>query len=233
MIELRGIGRTFQVGGRPVYALSDVDERIQDGEHVAIMGPSGSGKSTLLNILGCLDRPSQGSYRLDGREVGDMREDELTRIRRHQIGFVFQFFHLIPRLTAAGNVELPLLFDGTARADRGKLVAEALSSVGLAERARHRPDQLSGGEMQRVAIARATVTRPKILLADEPTGNLDSRSGRAILGLLGGMNAKGLTLIVVTHNPSVARHADRIIVLRDGRVAERMAGSEVGGARIA
>ena len=232
MIELRGICRTFEVGGRPVYALADVDERIEDGEHVAIMGPSGSGKSTLLNILGCLDRPTEGSYRLDGREVGAMREDELTRIRRHQIGFVFQFFHLIPRLTAAGNVELPLLFDGTARADRRKLVADALSSVGLAERARHRPDQLSGGEMQRVAIARATVTRPKILLADEPTGNLDSRSGSAILDLLGDMNDKDLTLIVVTHNPSVARRADRTIVMRDGRVAERIGGSEVGTAGI-
>ncbi len=231
MIELRGISRTFQVGGRPVYALADIDETIEDGDHIAIMGPSGSGKSTLLNILGCLDRPTQGSYRFDGREVGDMSEDDLTQIRRHQIGFVFQFFHLIPRLSAAANVELPLLFDGTARAQRKNLVAEALSSVGLAERARHRPDQLSGGEMQRVAIARATVTRPKILLADEPTGNLDSRSGTAILDLLGGMNDDGLTLIVVTHDPSVARRADRIIMMRDGRISERMAGSEVGGAR--
>ena len=233
MIELRGISRTFEVGGRPVHALVDVDETIEDGEHVAIMGPSGSGKSTLLNILGCLDRPTRGSYRFDGREVGDMEEEDLTQIRRHQIGFVFQFFHLIPRLTAAGNVELPLLFDGTPRANRKQLVADVLASVGLAERATHRPDQLSGGEMQRVAIARATVTQPKILLADEPTGNLDSRSGKAILDLLGDMNDKGLTLIVVTHDPSVARRADRILVMRDGCVAERLAGSELGGSSIA
>ena len=233
MIVLRDISRTFKVGGRPVYALADVDETIEDGEHVAIMGPSGSGKSTLLNILGCLDRPTRGSYRFDGREVGDMQEEDLTQIRRHQIGFVFQFFHLIPRLTAAGNVELPLLFDGTPRANRKKLVADVLSSVGLAERAKHRPDQLSGGEMQRVAIARATVTQPKILLADEPTGNLDSRSGKAILDLLGDMNDKGLTLIVVTHDLSVARRADRIIVMSDGCIVERLASSEVDGAGIA
>jgi putative ABC transport system ATP-binding protein len=227
VIELQGISRTFEVGGRPVYALADVNETIKDGEHLAIMGPSGSGKSTLLNILGCLDRPTRGSYRFDGREVGDMQEEDLTQIRRHQIGFVFQFFHLIPRLTAAGNVELPLLFDGTPRTDRRKLVADVLASVGLAERSKHRPDQLSGGEMQRVAIARATVTRPKILLADEPTGNLDRRSGKAILDLLEDMNGRGLTLIVVTHDPSVARRAHRVIVMRDGRVAERLGGASI------
>jgi putative ABC transport system ATP-binding protein len=229
VIELRSIARTFEVGGRPVYALADVDESIEDGEHIAIMGPSGSGKSTLLNLLGCLDRPTAGTYLLDGTDVGAMHEDELTLVRRHQIGFVFQFFHLVPRLTAAGNVELPLIFDGTPRAERRRRVAEALAAVDLEDRATHRPDQLSGGQMQRVAVARATVTRPKILLADEPTGNLDSRSGRQILDVLDQLNADGLTLIVVTHDPSVARRADRVIVMMDGRIAQRMKGNEVPG----
>jgi putative ABC transport system ATP-binding protein len=227
VIELTDIRRTFVVGDQPVHALAGIDEVIADGEHVAIMGPSGSGKSTLLNLIGCLDRPSGGSYRLDGHEVGQLADEELTRIRREQIGFVFQFFHLVPRLTAAGNVELPLLFGGVARAERRERVDEALASVGLSGRKDHRPDQLSGGERQRVATARAIVNRPKILLADEPTGNLDSKSGSSVLELLDGLNEQGLTLVVVTHDPNVARRADRVIVMVDGRVARRMKGSEV------
>jgi putative ABC transport system ATP-binding protein len=227
VIELRDLRRSFMVGDQPVHALAGVDETIADGEHVAIMGPSGSGKSTLLNLVGCLDRPSSGSYRLDGHEVGQLDDEELTRIRREQIGFVFQFFHLVPRLTAAGNVELPLLFGGVSRAERRRRVDEALSSVGLKARMDHRPAQLSGGERQRVAIARAIVNRPKIVLADEPTGNLDSKSGTQILELLDGLNSNGLTLVVVTHDPNVARRADRVIVMVDGTVARRMKGSEV------
>ena len=227
MIELRDLKRSFMVGDQPVYALAGVTETIADREHVAIMGPSGSGKSTLLNLIGCLDRPTSGSYHLDGHEVGQLDDEELTRIRREQIGFVFQFFHLVPRLTAAGNVELPLLFAGVSRAERRKRVDEALASVGLSGRMDHRPSQLSGGERQRVAIARAVVNRPKILLADEPTGNLDSKSGKQILELLDKLNDDGLTLVVVTHDPNVARRADRVIVMVDGKVARRMSGSEV------
>ena len=227
MIELHDIRRTYVLGDEVVHALDGVDETIADGEHIAIMGPSGSGKSTLLNIIGCLDRPTSGSYRLDGSEVGQLSDEELTRIRREQIGFVFQFFHLVPRLTAAGNVELPLVFGGTPRAERRRRVDEALAAVGLSGRKGHRPDQLSGGERQRVAIARATVTRPKILLADEPTGNLDSKSGTQILELLDRMNEEGLTLVVVTHDPNVARRADRVIVMVDGRIARRLKGSEL------
>jgi putative ABC transport system ATP-binding protein len=227
VIELRDIRRTFVVGDQPVHALAGVDETIADREHVAIMGPSGSGKSTLLNMIGCLDRPTAGSYRLDGKEVGQLDDEELTRIRREHIGFVFQFFHLVPRLTAAGNVELPLLFGGVARAERRRRVDEVLAQVGLSPRKDHRPDQLSGGERQRVAIARAVVNRPKILLADEPTGNLDSKSGTSILELLDRLNDAGLTLIVVTHDPNVARRADRVIVMVDGTIARRMKGSEV------
>ncbi len=227
MIELEGIGRTFEVGGQPVHALAGVDEIIEEGSHVAIMGSSGSGKSTLLNLLGCLDRPTAGTYRLAGREVGHLSETELTEVRRHQIGFVFQTFHLVPRLTAERNVELPMLFAAVPRAERRRRAAEALRAVGLSHRADHRPDQLSGGERQRVAIARATVMGPRLLLADEPTGNLDSASGRQVLALLEDMQRGGLTLVVVTHNPMVARRADRVIVLRDGRIVHRTVGSDI------
>jgi putative ABC transport system ATP-binding protein len=218
VIELIGVSRTFQVGGRPVRALREVDLSVAAGEHVAIMGPSGSGKSTLLNILGCLDRPTSGTYRLDGREVSDLGETELSQVRRHTIGFVFQFFHLIPRLTAVGNVELPMVFAGIAPRERRAKAAAALEAVGLADRAGHRPEQLSGGERQRVAIARATVMEPRLLLADEPTGNLDSASGRQVLEVLQRMNTAGLTLVVITHDPEVAALAGRIIRLHDGRV---------------
>jgi putative ABC transport system ATP-binding protein len=230
VIELAGISRTFVVGEQPVHALVGVDERIAAGEYVSLMGPSGSGKSTLLNLLGCLDRPSAGTYRLDGREVQHLTDAELTEVRRHTIGFVFQFFHLVPRLTAAGNVELPMLFAGVPAAERRERVAAALDAVGLTDRAHHRPEQLSGGQRQRVAIARATIMRPRLLLADEPTGNLDSVSGRQVIGLLEEMNRHGLTLVVVTHDPAVARRAQRVLVLADGRIVERVPGAELAGA---
>ena len=227
MIRLEHVSRIFQVGEAEVFALDDVSEQVRRGEHVAIMGPSGSGKSTLLNVVGCLDRPSSGSYQLDGREVAELDDSALTEARRRLIGFVFQSFHLVPRLSAAENVELPMIFAAVPRAERRERVAASLASVGLGARAEHRPDQLSGGERQRVAIARAIVNRPKILLADEPTGNLDSKSGSSILELLDGLNEQGLTLVVVTHDPNVARRADRVILMVDGKVARRMKGSEL------
>jgi putative ABC transport system ATP-binding protein len=207
-----------------------VDIAIAAGDHVAIMGPSGSGKSTLLNIIGCLDKPSRGSYQLNGREVGELDDAELTLVRRNEIGFVFQFFHLIARLNAEENVELPMVFAGVPRAERRKRADQALESVGLTQRSDHRPDQLSGGERQRVALARATAMRPTILLADEPTGNLDSRSGKVVLDLLDSMNEAGLTLLVVTHDPRVAARADHIILLADGRVVKRLPGSQANEA---
>jgi len=218
VIRLREITRTFQVGAQPVRALRDIDLAIPRGEYVSIMGPSGSGKSTLLNILGCLDRPTSGTYELDGREISTLSETELSLIRRHKIGFVFQFFHLVPRLTAAENVELPMVFAGLDPQARRKRVERVLASVGLSERAKHRPDQLSGGERQRVAIARAVVLEPAVLLADEPTGNLDTRSGGEIVELIERMNAGGLTLAVVTHDPKIGERARRRIQLEDGRV---------------
>ena len=227
MIRLEAICRTFEVGGQPVHALAEVSETIDQGSHVAIMGSSGSGKSTMLNILGCLDRPTAGSYRLDGREVANLSELELTEVRRHKIGFVFQTFHLVPRLDAERNVELPMIFAAIPRAERRRRCREALAAVGLAQRADHRPDQMSGGERQRVAIARATVMRPRILLADEPTGNLDSASGEQVLTLLETMHEGGLTLVVVTHDPAVARRAERVVVLRDGRIVHRTPGSDI------
>jgi putative ABC transport system ATP-binding protein len=227
MIRLTGISRTFQVGDEPVHALVDVSEDIESGEHLAIMGPSGSGKSTLLHILGCLDRPDEGTYELLDREVGGLDEAELSLVRRHTIGFVFQFFHLVPRLTALENVELPMVFAGVDRAERRERATRRLQAVGLEPRSDHRPDQLSGGERQRVALARATVLEPKLLLADEPTGNLDAASGRQVLRLLREMNATGLTLVVVTHDPAVARRARRVLVLRDGYVFQRVDGAHV------
>ena len=218
MIRLDRVSRTFVVGEQPVYALVDVSETIAAGEYVSLMGPAGSGKSTLLNVLGCLDRPSSGTYALDGREVQTLPDSELTAIRRHEIGFVFQFFHLVPRLTAAGNVELPMVFAGVPREERARRVAEALEAVGLTDRAHHKPEQLSGGQRQRVAIARAIIMRPRLLLADEPTGNLDTASGQQVIELLEELNGHGLTLIVVTHEDDVAQEAKRVIHIRDGKV---------------
>jgi putative ABC transport system ATP-binding protein len=221
VIRLDGVSRTFEIGGRPLHALVDVSEHVRAGEHVAIMGPSGSGKSTLLNLIGCLDRPTAGSYWLDGREVSRLDDEALTLVRRHTIGFVFQFFHLVPRLTALENVELPMLFADVERPERRARAAEALGQVGLADRGAHRPSQLSGGERQRVALARAMIMRPRVLLADEPTGNLDSASGAQVLDLLGDLHRHGLTLVVVTHDPQVAARAGRRIIMVDGRIARR------------
>jgi len=218
MIELHGLTRHYQVGDQVVRALESVDLTIPNGDYVAIMGPSGSGKSTLLHLLGCLDRPTSGSYRLDEQEVADLPEQELARVRSLRIGFIFQFFHLVPRLTAAANVELPMILAGVPAAERRRRSAEALEAVGISDRADHRPDQLSGGQRQRVAIARATVMRPSILLADEPTGNLDRASGSEIIELLEKMNADGLTLLVVTHDPEIGGRARRVVKLIDGRI---------------
>ena len=228
MIRLEHVSRTFVVGDTVVQALADVSEHVRPGEHVALMGPSGSGKSTLLNVIGCLDRPTAGTYVLDGREVSGLDDAALTQVRRHLIGFVFQSFHLVPRLTAAENVELPMVFAGVPRAERRERVAEGLAAVGLDPRADHRPEQLSGGERQRVAIARAMVMRPRLLLADEPTGNLDTSSGRQVLDLLGRLHEAGLTLVVVTHDPSVARRAERVLLMVDGGIVRRLGPDEVG-----
>jgi putative ABC transport system ATP-binding protein len=227
VIRLEDVSRVFDVGDRPLRALDGVTEHIRPGEHVAIMGPSGSGKSTLLNVIGCLDRPTAGRYWLDGREVGRLDDAALTDVRRHLIGFVFQSFHLVPRLTAAENVELPMIFAGVARGERRARAAAGLDAVGLAGRASHRPEQLSGGERQRVAIARAVVMQPRLLLADEPTGNLDTTSGRQVLELLDGLHAAGLTLVVVTHDRAVGRRAQRIIEMVDGRIARRLGPDEL------
>jgi putative ABC transport system ATP-binding protein len=221
VIRLENVSRTFEIGGRPLHALAGVTEHIRPGEHVALMGPSGSGKSTLLNVIGCLDRPTAGRYWLDGREVSQLDDEALTLVRRHTIGFIFQSFHLVARLTASENVELPMVFAGVAREERRARATAALERVGLGDRAEHRPSQLSGGERQRVAIARATVMGPRLLLADEPTGNLDSASGTQVLEMLDGLHAAGLTLVVVTHDPAVARRAGRTLVMVDGRIARR------------
>jgi len=227
MIELVDVSRVYMLGGQPLRALDGVSETVETGEYVAIMGPSGSGKSTMLNVLGCLDRPTSGLYRLDGEDVGSLAEEELSSIRRHRIGFVFQTFHLIGRLTAAENVAFPMIFAGIPRAERQERVRTALEAVGLAERGNHRPAELSGGERQRVAIARATIMRPRLLLADEPTGNLDSAAGQSVMELLEAMNAEGLTLIVVTHDASIAGRAGRVVVMRDGRIIRRIVGRDL------
>jgi len=229
MIELVGVHRTYTVGSSPVHALRGLNLRIDAGEYVSIMGPSGSGKSTLLHILGCLDRPNAGSYRFAGEETARLNEGQLSLLRRCRIGFVFQFFHLVPRLTAAGNVELPMMFAGVEPEVRRRRVAQALKEVGLSARSGHRPDQLSGGEQQRVAIARAVVMGPNLLLADEPTGNLDSTSGSDIIQLMEEMNRSGLTLVVVTHDPRIGERAHRCIRLADGAVVsdERLTGARV------
>jgi putative ABC transport system ATP-binding protein len=230
VIELERLSRTFEIGGEPVHALVDVSETIAAGEHVAIMGPSGSGKSTLLHLIGCLDRPTSGSYRFEGREVAGLSESELDRLRRERFGFVFQAFHLVPRLNATANVELPMVFAGVERAERRRRARQALDAVGLVARAEHRPNELSGGERQRLAIARALAMEPKVLLADEPTGNLDSRSGGVVLDLLDRLHAGGLTVLVVTHDPHVARRAERTVILSDGAIVRRATREELPAA---
>jgi putative ABC transport system ATP-binding protein len=221
VIVLNDVWRTYHVGDSDVHALRAVDLEIHEGDYLALMGPSGSGKSTLLNILGCLDRPTSGTYTFDGRDVGTLSDGERTRLRQSEIGFVFQFFHLLSRLTAQGNVELPMLFAGVPRTERRERAAAALAAVGLKDRAHHRPDQLSGGQRQRVAIARAVVMRPRLLLADEPTGNLDRAAAVEVMGLLDAMSADGQTVVLVTHDPEVAKHARTAVRMDDGEIVER------------
>ena len=218
MIQLDQVSRTFQVGDQQVLALREVSLSIAAGEYIAIMGPSGSGKSTMLNLLGLLDRPSSGHYSLDGRDVTGLNEAESARVRREKIGFVFQFFHLVPRLDAAANIALPMVLAGVAPAERKQRVAQLLAEVGLSERADHLPSQLSGGQLQRVAIARAMSMHPALLLADEPTGNLDRATGREVMGVLEGLNQRGATLIVITHDQEIGARARRRISMEDGRV---------------
>ena len=219
-IELDGINRIFQLGDSQVHALCDVSLRIEAGEYVSVMGPSGSGKSTLLNLLGLLDRPNSGHYRLEGRDVTTLSADEQAAVRSARIGFVFQSFHLVPRLTATENIALPLMLAGMPAHERNDRVAQALKDFGLGARANHRPDELSGGQRQRVAIARATIMRPAMLLADEPTGNLDRTTGQEVTDLLEALNAAGMTLIVVTHDPTMGERARRRVLMEDGAIRQ-------------
>jgi len=218
MIKLQQIHRNFQVGDQTVHALDDINLQIGQGEYVSVMGPSGSGKSTLLNLLGLLDRPSAGEYILNDRNVTDLSEQETARMRNQNIGFVFQAFHLIPRLSAAENIELPLILAGMQPEQRKPRVQAALEAMHLTDRAHHKPDQLSGGQRQRVAIARATISEPSVLLADEPTGNLDQKSGHDVIETLEALNQRGITLIVVTHDIALGDRSQRQIKMIDGRI---------------
>lgn len=218
MIHLSNIYRNFQVGEQTVHALNGISLSVEAGEYVSVMGPSGSGKSTLLNIIALLDQPSSGSYTLNGKNVTRQSDDELARIRRDNIGFVFQFFHLIPRLTAAENIEMPMILAGIDAKQRKQKVQQALASVNLLNRAEHKPSQLSGGQLQRIAIARAMIMQPAILLADEPTGNLDSKSGSEIIELLEQLNQQGVTLMIITHDSNIGERAKRRIRIVDGTI---------------
>ena len=219
LIRLEKISRRYQMGTETVHALREVSVEIQRGEYVAIMGPSGSGKSTLMNLLGCLDSPTSGHYELNGTDVSQMDDNQLAEVRNREIGFVFQTFNLLPRSNALHNVELPLIYGGMGSVERKKTALEALAQVGLADRVHHKPNELSGGQRQRVAVARALVNSPAILLADEPTGNLDSKTGMEIMALFEDLARKGNTIIVVTHEEEIARHARRILRIRDGLIA--------------
>jgi putative ABC transport system ATP-binding protein len=218
IIRLEEVTKTYAMGDVDVHALAGVDLSIAAGEFTAIMGASGSGKSTLMNVLGCLDRPTSGRYLLDGQEVSRLSNDELARIRNQRLGFVFQSFNLLARTSALENVELPLLYAGVATAERHARAREALARVGLADREDHHPNQMSGGQQQRVAIARALVNRPRVILADEPTGNLDSRTSTEVMALFQELGAAGITVVLVTHEPDISEYAGRIVVMRDGRV---------------
>jgi putative ABC transport system ATP-binding protein len=219
VIEVQDLRKTYGSGDTAVHALRGLELTVEKGEYIAIMGASGSGKSTLLNILGCLDVPTSGRYLLDGIDTGDFDEEQLSLLRNRKIGFVFQSFNLVPRTTALANVELPLVYAGVRRAQRRERAMAALELVGLADRTHHRPNELSGGQQQRVAIARALVTSPAIVLADEPTGNLDTESSREVLGILDRLNASGRTVVLITHEDTVAAHAMRTVRVVDGRVA--------------
>lgn len=218
MIELTDIAKTYRMGNVEICALCGVSLRVGPGELIAVMGPSGSGKSTLMNVIGCLDRPTAGSYRFEGREISDLTDDELAAVRNVKIGFVFQSFNLLPRFSALKNVEVPLIYSGVSARLRRERAAPVLERVGLGERMHHKPSELSGGQQQRVAIARALVNNPPLLLADEPTGNLDSRSGEEILNIITDLNKQGVTIMIVTHDRDVAARCKRIINLKDGRI---------------
>ena len=219
LIRLQNISRRYQMGTETIHALRDVSLEIERGEYVAIMGPSGSGKSTLMNLIGCLDTPTDGAFELNGNKVSEMDDNELAEIRNREIGFVFQSFNLLPRSSALHNVELPLIYSGMNAEERRKVALDTLENVGLTDRMHHKPNEMSGGQRQRVAIARALVNKPSIILADEPTGNLDTRTGVEIMALFADLSRKGNTLIVVTHEEDVAKHARRILRIRDGQIA--------------